>query len=178
MLKMCEDLDKLDNLAVLRLELMDELIAGKKDLENFLRDGYFLLGKSRYIMGVNAVSMLQVPIEDDNISSGFYTTVSKEPLSEMPSLTNYLFNIHIRESKDKVGDEKEVLLRKRKAESKLSDSEKEEVEEVVRKENNPLNWFNALPPQSLRKAQEYFKKAIIKSVECATIQSKLNALNG
>ncbi|KAB7506646.1 Coiled-coil domain-containing protein [Armadillidium nasatum] len=178
---MSEDLDKLDNLAVLRLELMDELIAAKKDLENFLREGYFLLGKSRYIMGVNAVSMLQVPIEDDNISSGFYTTVSKEPLSEMPSLTNHLFNIHIREdreeSKDKVVEEKEVSLRKRKSESKLDDSEKEEVE-VVKKENNPLNWFNALPPQSLRKAQEYFKKAIIKSVECATIQSKLNALNG
>ncbi|XP_057337653.1 coiled-coil domain-containing protein 115-like [Microplitis mediator] len=62
--------EKLDNLFLRSLELMDEKIALTLQLENQMRDGHIELAKTRYIRGKESVGILQVP-QDSTINSLF-----------------------------------------------------------------------------------------------------------
>lgn len=62
------DLDRicttLDKLTLDTLTLMEEHVQVKLNLENTMNDGILNLAKSRYILGHNNVSSLQLPTED------------------------------------------------------------------------------------------------------------------
>lgn len=52
--------EKLDDLSIRNLELCNDFIKLKLDLENRMKDGWMHLAKSRYLMGYNNVSGLQI----------------------------------------------------------------------------------------------------------------------
>ncbi|XP_011310083.1 coiled-coil domain-containing protein 115 [Fopius arisanus] len=62
--------ERLDNLLLQSLELMEEKVVTTIHLENHLRDGHLEMAKARYIQGKESVGMLQVP-QDTTITSLF-----------------------------------------------------------------------------------------------------------
>lgn len=155
-------------------------------MEECLREGYFLLGKARYIMGTKSVSMLQVPSQDCDFESHLKALISKTPLEEIPALSSHEFTIlHNTENlNDAAFSEESTGLRKRgthihemESNEKKDKEGEEDDDDDKTKKIDPINWFSALPPQSLRKAQHHFRQAMYQSAFCATIQSKLNALS-
>lgn len=62
------DLDKictvLDKLTLDKLTVLEEVIQAKLELEKSMCDGEMHLAKTRYIMGRNSVSVLQLPTEN------------------------------------------------------------------------------------------------------------------
>lgn len=75
--EICESLDKL---TVKNLELMEEKILANIQMETVLREGHIELAKARYIRGKENIGSLQIPTEDEEITSLFQleTTESKE----------------------------------------------------------------------------------------------------
>jgi len=61
--------DGLDYMALQHLALMDQLIKTKLVLEENMRSGFFLMSKTRYVLGTNAVSTLQLPSEDREVDA-------------------------------------------------------------------------------------------------------------
>ncbi|KAI4456699.1 coiled-coil domain-containing protein [Holotrichia oblita] len=61
--KICTTLDKL---TLDTLTLMEEHVQLKLNLENSMNDGILNLAKTRYIMGHNNISSLQLPAEDSS----------------------------------------------------------------------------------------------------------------
>jgi len=47
------------------------------------------------------------------------------------------------------------------------------VQTVAGASADPLRWFGALPPPSLKQAQRHFKQALALAVEAANLQSEL-----
>lgn len=52
---------ELDHLSLRTLELSQELVSAKLRLENVMKEGFFLLAKARYSIGVRGVSAMQLP---------------------------------------------------------------------------------------------------------------------
>lgn len=75
--------DKLDHLALQQLDLMDQLIRGKMTMEESIRAGYFLMGKTRYSLGQASVSRLQLPGEDSQVKALVTTTASQHTTSKL-----------------------------------------------------------------------------------------------
>lgn len=61
----------MDDLTMLSLNLMEEKIVANIELEKLLRDGHIELAKARYIQGKETVGMLQVPVDEEQLSSLF-----------------------------------------------------------------------------------------------------------
>ncbi len=59
---------ELDHLSLRVLELSQDLITAKLQLEQYSREGFVLLAKARYSMGSSAVSIVQVPHQDNDES--------------------------------------------------------------------------------------------------------------
>lgn len=74
--------DELDELCVRVLELMNENIKCKLDLERALKSGCMDLAKTRYILGnTNSVSATKIPTEDISASSTIVSTNEGEKVS-------------------------------------------------------------------------------------------------
>ena len=58
-----------DILAIRNLELCQELIQVKVNLEQVMREGFFLMAKSRYSNGAQAVTLTKVPNDDPGFES-------------------------------------------------------------------------------------------------------------
>lgn len=198
--------DGLDQLSIKQLELMDQLIMSNMVLEESMRSGFFLLAKTRYMLGSNAVSSLQLPAHEHEVESlatvvstpvvlekydgdVMYHTVDtrfKDPVSAVTADVQDEEDISLNTTE--CDDEKNISLRKRvtsvKEEQKVEEIHESEFrEESVNKSKvkttnrNPICWFSALPPQTLKQAQQDFKSAIQLSAQCATIQLKLRAVS-
>lgn len=63
--------EKLDDLIVQNLELMEEKVAATVELEKSLRNAQIELAKARLIRGKEAIGPSQIPIHSENISSLF-----------------------------------------------------------------------------------------------------------
>lgn len=174
-------------------------------LEEKMRCGYFMLSKTRYSMGTNAVSSLQLPSPDSETES--LTDVVSSPVvlegykgdimyhrvdvsfkDPVTPLTEDEEGERCEESQEK---HKEQGARKRQSVSKKKqtvDSEKSELEKESEKKTSkkssrkyvnrdPIRWFSALPQQTLRQAQQDFKSSVSLIAECATTQSKLRTVS-
>ncbi|XP_028047799.1 coiled-coil domain-containing protein 115 [Monomorium pharaonis] len=64
-------LEEIDELMLHKLELMEEKICGNIQMETLLKDGYIELAKAKYIRGKENISMLQVPNNEDTVTSLF-----------------------------------------------------------------------------------------------------------
>ncbi|XP_063841991.1 uncharacterized protein LOC135089825 isoform X3 [Scylla paramamosain] len=196
--------DGLDHLALQQLRLMDQLIRCNMMLEEKTRSGYFLLSKTRYSMGTNAVSSLQLPSPDSETESLANVVTSpvflegykgdimyhrvdvsfKDPVAPLPEEEEEGEVFETQKSKKKgtrkrqTADKKEQMI---DSDNSIleNDSEKKASKKSTRKSVNrdPIRWFSALPQQTLRQAQQDFKSSISLIAECATIQSKLRTIN-
>lgn len=175
-------------------------------LEESMRSGFFLLAKTRYTLGSNAISSLQIPAHEHEVESlasvvstpvvlerydgdVMYHTVDtkfKDPVTAAPADVQDEDTVSL--DSTKCDDDKNQGLRKRVTSVK-GEQKVEEIHETKLKEEsnqktkgktinrNPICWFSALPPQTLKQAQLDFKNAIQLSAQCATIQLKLRAVN-
>lgn len=195
--------DKLDHLALQQLDLMDQLIRAKMTMEESIRAGYFLMGRTRYSLGQSSVSRLQLPGEDSRVKALVTTTASQHTTSKFEGGVLYQSveaNFHnpvstVEEdyedgeaSSSSCLEEPEMLLRRRginlHGEQGVEDMivQEDEVNYIENSKakntfnRDPIRWFNALPPQTLCQAQTYFKTAIQMSVKSANIQWRLNAI--
>ncbi|CAL4097728.1 unnamed protein product, partial [Meganyctiphanes norvegica] len=199
--------DKLDHLALQQLDLMDQLIRAKMTMEESIRPGYFLMGKTRYSLGQSSVSRLQLPGENSQVKPMVTTTASQHTTSKLEGGVLYQSveaNFHnpittVEEEEEEAGEasssscyeEPETLLRKRGVKlhgeqgvediyapenDEVNYSESSSSEAIKTINRDPIRWFSALPPQTLRQSQTFFKTAIQMSVKCANIQWRLNAI--
>lgn len=197
--------DGLDHLALQQLRLMDHLIRCNMMLEEKMRSGFFLLSKTRYSMGTNAISSLQLPSPDSETES--LTDVMSSPVSLEGYKGDIMYHRVDVSFKDPVttlteeeeegeryeesqGKEKGQKARKRQTSSKkqMVDSDNSEMEKESEKKTSkkssrkyvnrdPIRWFSALPQQTLRQAQQDFKSSVSLIAECATTQSKLKTVS-
>uniref|UniRef100_A0A1B6CZ24 Vacuolar ATPase assembly protein VMA22 n=1 Tax=Clastoptera arizonana TaxID=38151 RepID=A0A1B6CZ24_9HEMI len=140
--------EELDNLAVRILELMNEHIECKMNIERLVRTGCLDLAKSRYIMGNNSVSALQFPTDD-------VTPLTSIETSTNDGKTTFHLNKTIPDVKKLSSEEDQVLDKN--------------------KEKDPLKWFGVLVPQNLRQSKTWFEKALDISVQCANVTSEINS---
>ncbi|KAK2579695.1 hypothetical protein KPH14_011042 [Odynerus spinipes] len=61
----------IDKLVLRNLELMEEKVSTNVQMESLLRTGHIELAKARYICGKENVSILQVPVHTENVTSLF-----------------------------------------------------------------------------------------------------------
>lgn len=80
--KQSNTIEELDEICVRILELMNESIKCKLDLEKTLKSGCIDLAKTRYILGnTNSVSAMKIPTEDISASSTIVSTKEEENAS-------------------------------------------------------------------------------------------------
>ncbi|KAK7065283.1 hypothetical protein SK128_012055, partial [Halocaridina rubra] len=190
--------DRLDHLSIQRLELMDKLIRSNMLLEECMRSGFFLLGKTRYSLGTKAVSSLQLPKEDRELDA--LTKVVTDPIPLEGYDGEILFQqvdirfqdpiITVDEKEppeddftdvDDMDDGMHGLRRRRsgldkETENNNNSSSFTNGNKIKTLNRDPIRWFSVLPPQTLRQAQVDFKRALQVSTQCATIQIKLRAV--
>ncbi|XP_074103515.1 coiled-coil domain-containing protein 115 [Cotesia typhae] len=92
--------EKLDNLSICSLQLMDERIALTIQLENQMRDGHIELAKARYIRGKESVGLLQIP-QEDTINSLFNLETKYTNDDTNKSISTVNFDISMK-SKDNI----------------------------------------------------------------------------
>ncbi|XP_068223469.1 coiled-coil domain-containing protein 115 [Palaemon carinicauda] len=194
--------DGLDQLCIQKLELMDNFIKSNMMLESKMRGGFFLLGKTRYALGNKAVSALQLPNEEREVDALATAVMTPVPLEgyegdilyqhvdtkfQDPVVT-LVEEDEEEEAPDKMVIDDEVQmegLRRRfkntEDEDPFNENGIEELESSERKvkifNRDPIRWFTALPPQTLRQAQSEFKSALQLTSQCATLKLKLRAVN-
>ncbi|XP_064105377.1 coiled-coil domain-containing protein 115-like [Macrobrachium nipponense] len=194
--------DGLDQLCIQKLELMDQLIKSNMMLESTMRGGFFMLSKTRYALGNKAVSSLQLPNEEREVDALATAVMTPVPLEgyEGDILYNHVDTKfqdpvvtiveeeHEEAATDKMvtnaDDQMEGLRRRFKSnedEEPLDENGIEDLDYSERKvktvNRDPIRWFTALPPQTLRQAQSEFKTAIQLVSQCATLKLKLRAVN-
>ncbi|XP_076030326.1 vacuolar ATPase assembly protein VMA22 isoform X2 [Oratosquilla oratoria] len=188
--------DSLNTISVRQLSLMDQLIKTKKQLKDVTSEGFFLLGKSRYIMGNTSVSTLQLPGEDFTVKALVRSYTSDEHQDDLKILTrkfelmmqNPVVTADEEETAKSCEDDCNRVVRRRgEKNTKTNENKEQEIKDELEKEDqnkntspskktvnhDPIRWFTALPPQSLRQSQNCFKKALHLSADCATIQDQI-----
>lgn len=138
--------EKLDDLVLRSLELMEEKVVVTIQLEDQLREGHIELAKTRYIRGKENVGILRVP-QETSINSLFNltTTLNTTKLSttEIPH-----FDISMK-NKDNNADN--------------------EIQD-------PIRWFGLLVPQSLKTAQKRFQDSLYLTTRIANINAELESI--
>lgn len=171
-----------------------------------------MLSKTRYVLGCNAVSTLQLPSEDREVDA--LVSVVSTPVSLQKYDGDIMYqelNVDFldpivavpREGEEdhqggqypnttcgaETDDDPVDGLRRRVMNAEEEPPEDaEENEESSRGNNNanqtkkktinrdPIRWFSALPPQTLKHAQMDFKNVIQISAKCATLIGQLRAV--
>ncbi|XP_011697219.1 PREDICTED: coiled-coil domain-containing protein 115 [Wasmannia auropunctata] len=79
--------EEIDELMLRKLELMEEKVYGNIQMETLLKDGHIELAKAKYIRGKENISMLQVPNNEDTVTSLFdlETKTTNEDNDTVPS---------------------------------------------------------------------------------------------
>nr|XP_027207074.1 coiled-coil domain-containing protein 115-like isoform X2 [Penaeus vannamei]XP_027239304.1 coiled-coil domain-containing protein 115-like isoform X2 [Penaeus vannamei] len=174
----------------------------KMILEEHMRSGFFLLGKTRYVLGCNAISTLQLPSEErevDPLVSVVSTPVRIERYDgeviyqEMNTeFADPVVSLPVEVEEDSLSDmytqEDDPVEGLRQRISNLQGEPPEDREEDDREQysadqnkkkvinRDPIRWFSVLPPQTLKQAQTDFKTAIQISAKCATLLGQLKAV--
>ena len=164
----------------------------KSLMQESMKSGYLMLGKTRYSRGKNFVSKSQLPNEDKEVFAVAYCHSDEENIPNLKEDISFpnpqiirrstVLNIPVEEKEDLPSEEKtnnkddqEVRLRGKK---NSDESDKKDGEKETKKVDiDPIRWFSALPPQSLKDAQIHFQAALKLGVECVSLQRQLDALN-
>lgn len=152
---------ELDELIVRILELMNQYIQCKINIENYIRSGCIDLAKARYINGNRRISALQLPTED---SAGV-----KAKFKVLPTQNEGKTNFQKYESMDSLinFDDDDISSSIKNMDLNSSD------DKTRRFSNDPLKWFGVLVPQSLRQSKTTFEKCLDIVVESVNVQLEL-----
>lgn len=168
---------EIDRLHIKILDLSEEEIKYKLELEKLMNSGYVNIAKARYIMGSKSVSMLQLPTENSTQTTRALSRVHREEYKGYE-----MFKLQIIKPSSLSSDinEEEPTARKTKRKTIVTDKDnKDELldssDTVTNNEfSDPIKLFGVLVPFTLRTAQQFFKDSLFVIVKCATIQSELN----
>ncbi|CAH0384019.1 unnamed protein product [Bemisia tabaci] len=157
-----EDLNtELDKLGFKVLQLMNDYIKSKVQLEQTIKNGCLDLAKARYIRGGAAISSLQLPTED---SLGVKALAKVEAHHERTDGCTSFSLLHF-----------EPTISNKKSTDSETDSYTDGDKSCLDSEKitDPLKWFGVLVPQNLRQAQAWFKQSIELAVDCTNIQASI-----
>lgn len=163
-----------------------------------MKSGFFQLGKARFALGGHAVSALRIP--DGDISALAKTVSSSQSLNDCPRpcVTRELITVTDAEetaspnNSNKPATDVDELVNKISESSIIRDvspkesstNSEDSVCESSLVENSdkvankkPINWFSALPPQSLRQAQSSFISSLQLAAACVSMQQELDVLD-
>ncbi|XP_077369726.1 vacuolar ATPase assembly protein VMA22 [Festucalex cinctus] len=167
-----------------QLELLEEKRAR---LNSLIEQGWFFISKARYSMGNKQVSALQYASEIKPLVAVHVRELDHDNVefcTDSPKHNNECCNT--KAPVEDIGPKEEGV--RRRAKPKETHSEKETVEKLSHKnspedlpasrseknpQQNPLQWFGILVPQSLKQAQLSFKQVIKLSAEIATLQVQI-----
>jgi hypothetical protein len=154
--------NELDELSARILDLMNQYIVCKTNIENHIRSGCLDLAKARYIKGNRNISSLQLPSEDAIGVTARYRVLSST--NDRDSVTTF------EGVENEVEDLTEGLENVSLADNDDSSSK---ARRVIRFSNDPLKWFGILVPQDLRQSKKTFENCLEIVIECSNIQSEL-----
>lgn len=176
-LEVCRELD---DLMIHALDLMEEQIKCKLQLQETMKSSCLNLAKARYIMGHNSISSLQLPTEESA-----EIAAQRKVVSSVETKKNFeymVFKLHtINPAKMSSGEQEENSIRRKAGKDGSESKGKEDLNCKKSEENgiviaaDPIKWFGYLVPQNLRKAQKGFHAALELVVQSANIQSELEA---
>ena len=164
-----EKLESLDRLTIEYLSLLEELAVSKQQLESVMHDGFYNLSQARVVLGQTAIS----PLSYSNIMVPT-ALVTCDAVDDTVS-----FDLELRHGTaipetapdDELEDQSAVFKRvpdngqtynpKIKSHAKKSSAA-----------SDPIRWFTALPPYSLRSARSNFHKSLPIVSHLATLQSR------
>lgn len=136
--------EEIDELMLRKLELMEEKIHDNIQMETLLKDGHIELAKAKYIRGKQNISILQIPNNEDTVTSLF--DLETKTMSEDNDNEDNVpcFDISFK---------------------KLSDDANGPAD--------PIKWFGVLVPQNLRNSQKRFQESIYLAAKIANVQAEL-----
>ena len=168
--------DQIDSKIIEYFKRLEELANTKQEFERVIHEGYINLSQARYVLGQTAIS----PLSYNNV---MIPTAFMHPEQGDDSISFDLEFISLNPSKSKQNNiEKTELihegeLSKRIKQSLDKDTEPKQDQLTTKKLSgaDPLRWFSALPPHSLRSAQSNFQRALSIISNLATLQCSVEA---
>merc|ERR1739838_757422 len=153
---------ELDGVCIKLLKLVSKIDERKRCLQECLKDGYFLLAKSRQSIGKERLSPTYYANE---MKATFKVDIG----SNGGELSGFKMIDHKNIEKNEVKETEEEVKKEKK---------KEFVEEVVRNKldvEDPIFWFGILLPNVLHQAKQRFIDAAQVSCEICNLESELEA---
>ena len=156
-------------------------------MEDNMKNGFFNLGKARYILGNNSVSQLRLPGPDRKVDAIALCETSEVEGDVMYKDYHVSFQPNVITVIQKEEEEEDIItkvssdikgLRLRHTD-KVEEISPEETDDEKKKTVNrdPIRWFSAFPPQCLRDGQQHFKRSINLAAEVASLQNQLQAVD-
>lgn len=136
----------------------------KQMLAEYMKNGFFNLGKARYSLGGHAVSALRIPETCIFASTKTDCHEKKDEDHNEPYISRELVKTSV-----KVEDMKNLS-------DKVEDLDWDDID-YKEANKKPINWFSALPPQCLREAQSNFDSALQLSAQCVSMQAQLSTMD-
>lgn len=158
------------------LRTVQEIHEKKQQLQKCISDGFFLMSKARYIMGIERVSKLHyspvmkakmiVNTKQDDDGNTVFDVSNVNPDTSAPGTNN---SDGIRKRKNASLETDDMEVKTGVSDLKLTD-EDEEIEDAP----DPLKWFGVLVPQALRDSQENFRRATVITGQICSLDERLN----
>ena len=99
--------EEIDELMLRKLELIEEKVHGNIQMETLLKDGHIELAKAKYIRGKENISMLQVPNNEDTVTSLF--DLETKIINEDNDMTEPCFDISFKKLSDDADGPKDPI---------------------------------------------------------------------
>lgn len=164
-----KDIDEeLDDLSLRVLDLSQELINTKLDVEKRMKNGFLNLAKARYSMGYKQVSGLQLPTEDWDDFAAKVKVNHDECLRKENHVRFCYFSMSDGTSSSVETLDSALVNRKQK--------DSGDTKKSPDKRTDPLKWFGILVPTALRQSQQDFQKSAEVAIICANLQSEINGI--
>lgn len=177
--------DRLDNLAIQILNVMQNIILERQYLDDNLKEGFINMAKSRYSMRGQKIGILQINPEKLNASK---KVVSNLDTTDGIKFTS--FSVSEKEKSLNVSEEKQSCsatesnttgstktVHSERSETCPSDEAHNSQNNFMSPGENLLKCFGVLVPNTLKVCQSRFEQAIVTSVKIVTLQNELKALS-
>ena len=166
---------QLDDIIIQFFECLGELYQEQANLETYMKNGYLMMSRARYSMGVKSVGISQY--DENNMKATKVVIVNTENDCNNDDKTFQLVNSN-NSLLDTSSDTVSEGLRQRKVTDKV-ETITHGSEMTTKKKNaqanvtDPIKWFGVLVPQALRQSQGYFKQALDCAVTVSNLKSKV-----
>lgn len=187
----CQEIDRL---YIKILDLSDQQIKHKVELEKLITYGFSNIAKARFVMGSPFVSTLQqLPTENLNLEIKPLSTISRERCKnhdvfklELRKPSSLVTEFKSSNENQEENNETESIIdwTNLNTATVVPDNKFQEIKDEYCEDadlanfneySDPIKLFGALVPFTLRIAQQFFKDSLFIVVKCATLQSHLNS---